>query len=202
MRRFVTGLLILLVVAVEYSTAADSRVERQMTPEIIEEAIRMGSTEKVKPYKAIFGSSQPCYYSTPFIRVALAAQDAKRNYKPFTAADVTEDLIAPELHVYAEAHEVRTLRSPLKRGEVRDAIGVTAVVVARKKAKEPDNVIQPLRTLAVPVSVKNLFGAVFEATGMTAAFPIDALDNDREIRVVYTNGKERAFRFEGIGRVR
>jgi hypothetical protein len=40
-------------------------------------------------------------YTTPYLRVALAANAAKKRYCPFTVGDVTPEMVAPEIHFYA-----------------------------------------------------------------------------------------------------
>lgn len=75
------------------------------------------------------------YYTTPFLRVALAANTAKKHYKPFTEADVTAEMLAPEIQVYASSQPVQ--------GTV--IANVETIVLMPKKSKDRSQGIQPTR---------------------------------------------------------
>jgi hypothetical protein len=64
------------------------------------------------------------------MRVAAAARQAKKKYKKFNAADVTPEMIAPEVHVYAWA-------LGLSEGGP-SAANVAAVVITPKKGSAED----------------------------------------------------------------
>src|SRR6266852_2889069 len=86
---------------------AEAQVVHDMTPDRIREAIELGTKSKeLSPYRIQEKArwSWPpliAVYTTPFLRVALAANAAKRQYHAFTEADVTPEMTAPEIHVYA-----------------------------------------------------------------------------------------------------
>jgi hypothetical protein len=122
--------------------------------------------------RVLFGS-----FSTPFTRVTAAAAAAKRTYKTFTVADVTPDLIAPELHVYV-----------LSKPWGIEAARVEAVVITPAKGKEDEKrarAIQPLRLEPTPAMFRNLLGVEFEGEHVLAVFPLSALSEANEVHVVY-----------------
>ena len=100
------------------------------------------------------------YFSTPFSRVAQAAFASKRRYKSFTKADITTDLLAPQLWIHAYPAD-----------DVVGLINVAAVVILPKKAKDITEAIHPIRTIEWNTEYQNLFGAKFEGRGLIAVFP-------------------------------
>jgi hypothetical protein len=114
----------------------------QMTPDLIADAIKAGEKGDVadgmmmKSSGWSWGSIHIATFSTPYMRVAIAARQAKKAYRKFTPADVTTEMIAPELHVYAwpqvnGANNPR--RDPIGGNSIYDkappgAINVAAIV--------------------------------------------------------------------------
>lgn len=104
MPRFLSAVMLTALVAGPVSAQAIS----DLTPDQLRKAISFGSSQKKAPYYEIrkggfFGSVyKPTLggYTTPYLRVAQAAFRAKKQYKSFTEADVTEDMLVPELRVY------------------------------------------------------------------------------------------------------
>jgi hypothetical protein len=102
-----------LVVAIAAAMTAQAQIVREMTPELISEAITLGTKAKdLGPYRIQEKArwSWPpliAYYTTPLFRVALAANTAKKHYRQFTEADVTPEMLAPEIQVYAAPHSVQ-----------------------------------------------------------------------------------------------
>src|SRR5262245_6598419 len=85
------------------------QVVSEMTPQRIAEAIQAGERGNV-PSGVMseksgwsWGSLHIATFSTPFMRVAAAARQAKKEYRKFAANDVTAEMTAPELHIYAWA---------------------------------------------------------------------------------------------------
>src|SRR5262245_16341793 len=68
-------------------------------------------------------------FSTPFSRVVQAAVAAQKRGKPLTAADVSPELIAPELHVIAISQRTENLEDMAR---VR-----TVAVTARSRINAP-----------------------------------------------------------------
>jgi hypothetical protein len=156
-----------------------------MTPVAVAEAIKEGTTAKsVRFYTARggpfeIGANIGVAYSTPYVRVAFAANEAKRRYKRFTEADVTDELKAPELRVYAPAwagSDRRTIVSP------------EAIVVLQGGDK--GSIIQPTSTQEITEEFQNLFGAKTDGHSMVATFPLSMLKDGNTIRVVWNIGKE------------
>src|SRR5687767_13096323 len=112
-----------------------------MTSVAVADAIKEGTTAKnVRFYPARggpfeIGANVGVAYSTPYVRVAFAANEAKRRYKPFTQADVTDELRAPELRVYAPAWAA---------SDKRTIVSSEAIVVL--KGWDKGSVIQPTST--------------------------------------------------------
>ncbi len=150
-----------------------------MTPQRIEEAMAYGYRDKspIAIYTVLAGlrgdKRQVAFASTPFSRVVAAAYAARTKYQPFTAADVTPDLIAPELHIYAQ--------SKLSGPTILD---VEAIVIMPRGEKDPANVIRPTRTAVMTEQYKNLAGATFEGHGLLAVFPLTAFVTDHQVRIV------------------
>jgi hypothetical protein len=167
----------------------------EMTPALIEEAIRTGERGRIADtglYRGAFGvmgDLRVGFYSTPYLRVALAARLAKRDYRTFTPADVTPDMLVPELHIYA---------FPQVAGA--EVSNVTAVVVTPRKGtpdQKRDRAIHPLRVEPLTTQWANLFGAKFEGQGRIAAFPLSVLSEQNEVHVVY----DRPATIGDVGRV-
>jgi hypothetical protein len=178
----VTVLLAVMVLS-SAAGAQQGGIARELTPAIIEEAIAAGERGRVpdgilQPFSRMWGSGpHVATFSTPFMRIAAAALDAKRNYRKFTAADVTSDLSAVELHVYAWAQT----QGPA-------VANVTTVVITPKKGSQDEKAaraIRPTRFESIPTSFKNLFGAEFSGDSKLAVFPLDVLSEQHEVHVVY-----------------
>lgn len=166
------------VATVLHSCAAQGDVVPEMTPALIKEAIALGAKNKGEGCYAL-RSVHPIgpmgCISTPFSRVVGAAQEATQKYKAFTEADVTAEMIAPELriHAFANTHS---------RGSV---VSVENVILRPKGAKGIENVTRPLRIEESEGTYRNAMGGEWTGKSMVAAFPIDALDDDTEVRVIY-----------------
>lgn len=174
-------------------------VVTDMTPELIREAIAYGAKEKkIQPYKlsgkrgshGCFGvdngqnMSRPTIasYTTPFMRVALAAAEAKSTYKEFTAADVTPEMLAPEVVMVAPSW-----------AKCREGIkGVKAVVIVLPGGQ----VVHPERQLELTEKYSNAYGATDSGQGILAFFPFSAIQEGAEVRVVMDDGQEAKDKFE------
>jgi hypothetical protein len=165
---------------VTFNAEAQQHIVQEMTPERITEAITAGERNKVSTGEMwessgwAWGRAHIATFSTPFMRVAAAARQAKREYRKFNAADVTPEMIAPELHVYAWP---------------KAAIDVQAVVITpRKGGREEKEArsVHPERFVEIPMAFQNMFGAEFEGVGRMAVFPLSALSDDHEVHVVYS----------------
>lgn len=147
----------------------------EMTPQLIERAIAEGaSAKKAEPYKIGFFAKTYGTFTTPYQRVVLAAFDAKRAYKPFTAADVSPELVAPELRVRAEPFD-------FKNG----VANVVAVVVTKRGTREAT---QPISSAPFDLEFSNAFGKKITGKGLEASFPLSVVDPSNEIRIVMDSG--------------
>lgn len=103
--------------------------------------------------------------ATPSGQIAYLAASAKRLYKKFGIADVTEDMRAPGLVVLAEPNapsrdnKTTTIASPLE------------ALVLKSKIK-PDAVAQPTGLMTEPVEWTNLVGGKVNGTRGTAHFEL------------------------------
>ena len=170
-------------------------VVTEMTPEKIKEAIEYGKRVHslngyplcdMNPFE-VWGS--PSFrvgnYSTPFIRVAVAANTAKRKYKPFTEADVTPEMIAPELHVCA---------FPMIFGA--NIIDIETIIIMPHNGKDQSLVIRPTEASELSGSYKNIFGFSAEGKGLLAKFPVTALDEDVDVHLLTPSGSDISFRIQ------
>jgi hypothetical protein len=170
-----------LVVAIASAMTAQAQIVHDMSPDLIREAITLGTKAKnLGPYEIQEKArwSWPpliAFYTTPFLRVALAAHTAKKRYKQFTEADVTPKMLASEIQVYAPSHS----------GQGAHIANVETIVVMPYKSKDTSLAIHPTRMSEASVEYKNLFGFSAEGRGMLAAFPIDIWQESNELHVVF-----------------
>lgn len=160
---------------------AEAQIVAEMTPEKVREALAQEKGETCFPLKTDtpmgMSSTYLGCYTTPFSRVAQAAQAAKKKYKAFTEADVTPEMIAPHLEVLAPSLD--------RVGNRAGRANVEAVVIMPKKSKDRAAAIQPLKSEEMTSEYKNLMGATFEGRGMRAVFPLSVLSDANEVHVVF-----------------
>jgi hypothetical protein len=174
----------MLAVAVLVAPVARAQIVRDMTPAQVQQAIDFGTKAKnLSAYgiqeKAKF-SWPPVIaaYTTPFLRVALAAHEAKKKYKAFSPADVTPDMLTPDIQVYASSKSL----------EGTAIANVETVVILPHKSEDRSQAIHPTRTTEATTEYKNLFGFTGEGRGIVAVFPIDVWTEANEIHVVFDTG--------------
>ncbi len=171
----------LVATACLVAATARGQIIGEMTPERVREAISAGMKAKeVTAYKVQEKArwSWPpliAVYTTPFMRVMLAAHAATKRYRPFSEADVTPEMLAPEIHVYAASQSL----------EGAAIANVEAVVVLPRDSKDSSQAVHPLRMNEASEQYKNLFGFVGEGRGMIAVFPLDVWRDDNEVHVVF-----------------
>jgi len=166
----------LSVVVVVLAASADAQIATEMTPERIAEAIAYGAQQKRVELPLLKSGPARCVLSTPFLRVARAASEAKRTYKVFSPADVDDDMKAPTAEVACPS--VCMVPACTKSAGFAN---VQAIVITGKGGTAP---VQPLKTMAMPETYQNAFGAKTEAEGMLATFPLEALQPGRELHVI------------------
>ena len=106
----------------------------------------------------------------------VAAIEAKETYQTFSAEDVTDQMVAPELVIYGLSQE----------GRKEDSIAnVRAIVITPKDSEDRSEAILPTTSEEWTTEYQNLFGAEFEGRSIVANFPIDLLAEDYEAHVVF-----------------
>jgi hypothetical protein len=167
--------------------AARQRITASLAPDDVNEAIRLagdpnGAAKFLQPYIVQSRSGMGTgpligYLSTPFSRVVLAARAAQKDGKTFSAADVTADLIVPELHVIV-----------LNQVAAYDPVAAVAqlvVVAANGPSGEP---IEPTRRGSVTQEHYRLYAIPRDNAGaLMVTFPLDVVTPGRQIRVTYTH---------------
>lgn len=168
-----------VVLAVGCAVHAQAQVVTEMTPALVQEAIDRGGQGTYKLQERSGWGNGPVigYFTTPYSRVALAAAAARKCYKTFTSADVTPEMLLPELHVYAVSQAIE--------GKMNAIANVEAVVIMPYKSKERPAAVQPIRTTELTEEYRNLMGAVASGRSLLAIFPLSVLDEKNELRVVF-----------------
>lgn len=160
---------------------ASAQIVRDMSPDRVRDAIAFGTKSKDLGWYRIQEKARwswpplIAFYTTPFLRVALAANVAKNQYKTFSESDVTPDMITPEILVFAPSQAV----------EGADIANVETVVVLPHNGKDPGRAIHPTQMQDASQSFKNLLGFNGEGKGLVAVFPIDAWKEDNDVHVVF-----------------
>lgn len=181
-KTFTTTMALAMLLAMP--SGSDAQVVREITPRAIAQAIAYGTKEKNVELYEIKTRSGFAWdkdkvrwglYSTPFLRVAMAANRAKKQYKPFAAQDVTSEMVAPELHVYATAAALGGMQ----------VANVEAVVVSAAGERDRSKVVHPTGLTELPEEFQNIFGAKIVGKSVLAVFPLDVLSEQNEIHIVF-----------------
>ena len=174
---------------------AQAQVVRDITSDRIRDAIAIGTkTKDLRPYRIQEKArlSWPpliAVYTTPFLRVALAANAAKKQYRAFTEANVTAEMIAPEIQIYAASQSL---------GGTAVA-NVLTIVVLPHNSKDSSRAVHPSRMNEASEEYKNLFGFTGEGKGMLAVFPLDVWTENNEVHVVFDTGIPSANGYGSLG---
>src|SRR5437667_3101584 len=178
MHRSLVGSLFLALFAISggQRVAVAQRLVLSIRPEDLEEALRLAPDDKtairllhlyVLQNRAGWGNGPRIgIFSTPFSRVVRAALAARKQGKTFTAADVSADLSAPELHVIATSQ---------KAASDDTVVNVFSVALAPHGSKDPAEVLQPLRTTELTSEYQAQYGTAFATAGVVAIFPLSGL---------------------------
>jgi hypothetical protein len=173
--------IVICVILVIACGAAQAQIVRTMSPDRIQEAISFGANSKdLRPYRIQEKArwSWPpliAFYTTPFLRVALAANNAKKHYKPFGEADVTPEMLVPEIQVYAPSQAVQGT----------EIANVETIVLMPSKSTDRNLAIQPKTMSSATEEYKNLYGYSGTGTSKLAAFPVDVWQEGNEVHVVF-----------------
>lgn len=127
-------------------------------------------------------------FATSAGRIALHAAQAKRLYKPFTRADVTDVMRAPALWLWVEP------QNPIRNNAEFKVASPLERVVLRVKDDE-SAVPQPEDMSVEPVAWQNLLGAEFQGTRALVSFDLAAVgrlkSGDLEAVLVTQAGERR-----------
>lgn len=175
-----------LFMALPDARTARAEVVAQMTPDAVRAAIADQKTPGCYPLKKggmmSFRVTTVGCFTTPYSRVAGAAQRARKTYKPFTAADVSEEMLRPIAEVIAFPQSELVVAGQIVE---RGMLSVQAVVIAPEKSKDPSTAILPTSQEETSEQYQNAYGANWQAKSITATFPLAALQESNEVRVVY-----------------
>jgi hypothetical protein len=181
-----TGLTLVVVLAAG-NALAQPKVAADLTPDQVKAAIADTKNDGcygLRAGRALMAKIAVGCFTTPYSRVVMAAQAAKKKYKPFTEADVTPEIVAPgELHIHAFAGD------PVGPGMAN----VQAVVIMPKGAKDQAKAVQPTKSEEATAEYKNAMGAEFEGKSVTATFPLEMLSEANEVHIVYDAQLDKAF---------
>jgi hypothetical protein len=185
-RALLLSLLAMVAGAIERLEAAQEIVTT-MTPERIEEAVRLAADDQaagrflaayVVQRRAGWGDGPLIgAFSTPFSRVVQAALTARKKGSTLVTADVKPELIAAELHMIA------TSQTPIDP-EIKVA-QVQSVGLSTRGSASPGGLVAPIRTIELTTDYQSLHGTTFQGTGVVAVFPLSALTAGAEIHVEF-----------------
>ena len=177
------GVMVIGVVVLVYysgfAVLADAQVATKLTPELVQEAsAKGGSGLYILQERTIWGDGPALgYFTTPFSRVALAAALARKAGKPFAPADVTPDMLLPELHVYATSQAIY--------GNMNRIANVKVVIILPEGSKDRSAAIQPTRITDVAEELWSVMGPRTRGRSVMAVFPLSALNENNELRVEF-----------------
>jgi hypothetical protein len=169
---------------------AVAKTEEKHLPIWVNEAIRLGQSKKVRPYLLtchfffemtdVWGN-----FTTPFLRVAIAASEAKEKFKIFGPSDVTEEMLAPVLIVTV---------SPIVGNKFTDShSGAEHVVIKKRGTNDPADAIQPTTIKPFDETYTTAGGGTITLQGLVATFPLNAFREGQEIFFLFKGGKKSTF---------
>jgi len=177
--------------------AAPAGVATEMTPALLEQAIKEGQVKAKSGLLAgLFGKvllpgqygqggrKRPCFLMTPYSRVVFASHLAYSENRAFTAERVRPDLVAPELWVVC---------SPITRRTEEPSDVRTISLVAGDRA------VPALRMETSRELYRDAFGFTYPALGMTAVFPLSALQPGAEVHVLYSGYEDAKIKLDLTG---
>lgn len=175
----------ILVALLSATSVVGAQVVTTITPDAVRAAIALGGSAKQAPFYEIrrpgfVGSAfkpRLGYFTTPYLRIAQAAYEAKKQYKLFGENDVTPTMTAPELHVYGMAQAIGAR-----------VANVQTIVITAKGERDPDKAFRPTSGTEVPVEFRNLMGMEAGGKSLMAVFPLEALRSGFEVHIIYDSG--------------
>lgn len=181
------ALLIALVVSVGTASA------QTLSPDDVAAAMKLSTTKKPWDYVITDGAR---WYDVTVVgrlgRIALKADSAKREYKPFTAADIPDDLLRDE--VIVDVVPTKPIVNTLGTAHLNTAPPFSAIVLKTASGA----VVQPLSLERTPHTFANPLGVTVSLDGARLTFP-PLPAGDFSI-VVVTAGGEFVADFKGKNR--
>jgi len=158
------------------------KTEEKHLPIWVNEAIRLGLSQKVRPYAlankfmGVSGGDEGSF-TTPFLRVQIAASDAKKKFMVFGPSDVTEEMLAPVLIVTVYPIFGEKFSDTHRSAE--------HVVIKKQKSNDPADAIQPTTIKPYDVTQGTAGGGTITKQGLVATFPLNALKEGYEFLLIY-----------------
>jgi hypothetical protein len=175
----VTSCVVAVVLAAGASEALAAGVVTTMTPESVQQALDAGKAQK----PALYRLATKLYwlqFDTPFLRVARKAGEAREKSQPIEAALATPDLTAAELRITAGPEPIGESTHGIKAVTIVSASGAT---------------LQPKSSTKVTDYARTKHGKI-TLRGMSAVFPISALEPGASFHLQIDNGTEEVFKLE------
>jgi len=135
----------------------------------------------------------------PLNRISQAARDAERAHRPFTAADVSDQLKAPALLVIATPRKPLLISGTLHR----TARAATIEIQSRPPKGEPPLLLAPAAFELQPARWLSPMGLELIGGGIIARFDLAAfmaIPHDEVSVVVHTDSGERSCRLNAADR--
>jgi hypothetical protein len=177
-----------------------------LTPQQIQEAIDWGAGKLKVSGKELTGNQQyqiaeygydaGAVLLTPFLRVALAAQEATRANRPFGPADATDVLADRLCHVVAFPYD-RGPRwgadgpSPPWDAAMERFASVAQVLLMPRASEDPVQAIQPVWIRPQVNTSHTQAGLKLETVTLMAAFPCETVTAANDLVVVFARASGR-----------
>ena len=194
---YLVGLGVMVLASAPQPTMG-RQVAATLTPAALEDAIRLAGDEKaarrfleayVLQTRAGWGHGPLIgSISTPFARVVQAGLTARKQGGAFTIADVTPELMVPELHVIVLSQQPTYDESTMAT--------VRSVFLAEHGASAGR---PPSRTEQLTKAYQSRYGVASDRPTIVAVFSLDALTPDAEVRVVFDRTVRGATALSGCG---
>ena len=171
-----TRWVLVLALMIPAAMTGQAQIITDMSPERIRQAIAFGTSERDLGWYRIQEKARWSWppliatYTTPYLRVALAANEAKKRYKIFTAAEVTPDMLAP----------VIVVRAWSRYSVDREVANVLMIVLLPHDSKDAAEAIH-----ATEMQDASQFGFTEKGKGLLAVFPLESWREDKDLRVVF-----------------
>lgn len=136
---------------------------------------------------AEYGYDAGAFLLTPYLKVAIAAQDAKRAGQPFGLAQAAVLLNDRLCDVLAFPYD----RGPRWESEMDRFASVERVLLMPRTSEDPEKAIQPVRTKPLVNTSQTHAGLKRESITMIAGFPCEAVTvaNDLIVTFAQTSGQ-------------